>query len=243
MHRQRSSRIIFNFAKSKSIPDYSEKNQGLRPGPYRRPGTVIGTGTVSLKTSSISADSIASLPLLLFETLPDESDESDESSLSMTGTRTPHSQFRQLSLGCLVILSWTRRPLASGIRCFLLSAFCLGGRVCICTHHALSERFALPTYAHPRHCVFEVFGNRIGSSGLMNRICSKTCVSGAITSSGERIVPCYASEGPAADSYSRAAHDAGIWDCRTILTGNRSCRRSLARLVIARWLSGRGSRL
>jgi hypothetical protein len=29
----------------------------------------------------------------------------------MTGTMTPHSQFRQLSFGCFVLRSWTRRPL------------------------------------------------------------------------------------------------------------------------------------
>jgi hypothetical protein len=29
----------------------------------------------------------------------------------MTGTMTPHSQFRQLSFGCFVLRSWIRRPL------------------------------------------------------------------------------------------------------------------------------------
>jgi hypothetical protein len=55
-------------------------------------------------------------------------------------------------------------------------------------------------------------------------------------------LPCYASKVPAADSYSRAAHGAGISDPRTISTGSRLCRRSPGRLAIARWSSVRGSR-
>lgn len=65
------------------------------------------------------------------------------------GTRitTPHSQLRQLILGLPVARSLTKRPLlAFGFSSVTLLKFVAGLAV---SHHALSDRFALPIYAQP----------------------------------------------------------------------------------------------
>ncbi len=81
------------------------------------------------------------------------------------GMMTPHSQFRQLSLGSLVALSCTSRPLLCPMSMSVSVQYSsllvdhrrslqstegfmrVGERVL--TYHALSERFALPTYTKP----------------------------------------------------------------------------------------------
>lgn len=68
----------------------------------------MGTGTVSPKTSAMSI----SMSALFFSFFLSSSLSPGESGAGrMIGTRTPHSQFRQFSLGSFVARSWTSRPL------------------------------------------------------------------------------------------------------------------------------------
>ena len=91
----------------------------------------MGVGTLLAKPPRLSALSSESV-------VPD---------MPRIGTMTPHSQLRQLSFGCFVVLSCTNRPLPQvlGPR--------LDQRQKQKTHQALSERFALPTYTHAAHRV------------------------------------------------------------------------------------------
>lgn len=73
------------------IPQYWEKYQGFRV-PQGSAGISIGTGTTPSKTSMPSGSSRFSLGLEI-------------------GSRTPHSQFLQLSFGSFVVLSFTSFPL------------------------------------------------------------------------------------------------------------------------------------
>lgn len=70
-------------------------NHGPLAGPRLSLGTFIGTGIVSLKMSTARC--------------PESGSELLEA--AVTGTRTPHSQLRILSLGSPVARSLTRRPL------------------------------------------------------------------------------------------------------------------------------------
>lgn len=78
---------------------------------------------------------------------------------SVTGmeTKTPHSQFLQFNLGSFVTRSFTIRPLLIGrlagcLRWYYFATVAFEGGNCWVnienTYQALSERFALPTYAH-----------------------------------------------------------------------------------------------
>ncbi len=93
----RSCRAHTWTASRSQPPPSSELNHGLLEL-YSSPGTCIGTG--------IEPANIA-MPGLTFEVLRPASSEPKWD----VGTRTPHSQLRQLSFGCLEVLSLTRRPL------------------------------------------------------------------------------------------------------------------------------------
>lgn len=91
----------------------SKKYHGRSSLPsYFRPGITIGTGIVPRKISRAVLLSCRPVKAVV-GVLPLSSvlSSSDEDGVSRTGMTTPHSQFRQLSLGDLVVRSWTRRPL------------------------------------------------------------------------------------------------------------------------------------
>lgn len=93
----------------------SKKYHGRSPLPsYFCPGTTIGTGIVPRKISRAVLLSCCPVEAVVGDgVLPLSSvlSSEDEDGDSRTGMTTPHSQFRQLSLGDLVVRSWTRRPL------------------------------------------------------------------------------------------------------------------------------------
>jgi len=96
------------------------KNQGLL-SLYSAPGVTIGTGIIPPKTGSRSCSWT-----VLGGVLAGVAEPSDlAGAKSRRGMTTPHSQFRQFNFGTFVLLSFIRRP------------------------QALSDKLALPTYAHP----------------------------------------------------------------------------------------------
>lgn len=82
------------------------------------------------------------------------------------GSKTPHSQFRQFSFGCLVDLSMTGRPLQISYyyKPFIARETEKRER----TYQALSDRLALPTYAQAVQ--FDPSGRMNFSSGRTRSI-------------------------------------------------------------------------
>ena len=140
---------------------YQAPYQGFNPGPRDGAGTRIGTGTVDPKiwTISPSAPDLSSFFA---------SSELDDCEDSVIGTNTPHSQLRQFNFGSFLTRSWTILPL------FLsFSKTFRQGRWQ--TYHALSDKFALPTYAQPVQ--LEPSGRLIGCLGRTNIIFIQAFVS------------------------------------------------------------------
>lgn len=168
---------------------YHAPYQGFNSGPRDGAGTRIGTGTVdpNIWTISPSAFGLSSFKSLFSSS--SEPSEPDAEDGSVIGTNTPHSQLRQFSFGSFLTRSWTTLPL------FLsFSTACTTESVT--TYHALSDRFALPTYTQPVQ--LEPSGSLIGCLGRTNIICVQES-SVDVQNADRRDTPCYASTIPLDD--------------------------------------------
>jgi hypothetical protein len=86
---------------------YHAPYQGFNPAARGGAGYFIGTGIVAPKTWARTSFSFSSFPCCSCSS----SCPSDEEEAASTGTRTPHSQLRQLSFGSFLVRSWTILPL------------------------------------------------------------------------------------------------------------------------------------